>query len=93
MSFVQSLTLAVTYTKQTRRVLRAFEERQRNATALENLASAKFIFLRMNPAAGLGNRMVALVSGFLLSLVTEVDRFLLTRGSMKARDERADEET
>ena len=52
--------------------MRAFEERQKNSTALPNLAHAKFILLRMNPVAGLGNRMVALVSGFLLSLITEV---------------------
>ena len=56
-------------------MIQSFEERQYNSTRPENINSSKFIFLRMNPAAGLGNRMVALVSGFMLSLVTEALQF------------------
>lgn len=52
---------------------RSFERRQ--AAALENMASARFVMARMNPGAGLGNRMVALVSAFVLSIAT--DRALL----------------
>jgi hypothetical protein len=52
---------------------RAFERRQ--AAALKNIGSARFVMARMNPAAGLGNRMVALVSAFVLSIAT--DRALL----------------
>jgi len=47
-----------------------FERRQ--ADAMGRLGEAKFILLHMNPGAGLGNRLVAVVSGFLLAQVREL---------------------
>jgi hypothetical protein len=48
---------------------KAFEQRQ--DAARRDLAGARFVMARMNPAAGLGNRMVALVSAFVLAVVTD----------------------
>ena len=53
---------------QAREALKDFSRRQKHA--IGNLGSERFLFLHMNPAAGLGNRFVALVSGFYLSLVS-----------------------
>lgn len=46
-----------------------FQARQR--ASLGRLGEDKFILLHMNPGAGLGNRLVAVVSGFLLAQVRE----------------------
>ena len=39
--------------------------------ALGDMQRARFLFLRMNAAAGLGNRLVAMVSGLMLAAATE----------------------
>ena len=39
--------------------------------ALADLPRARFIYIRMNPAAGLGNRLVAMVSGLMLAAATD----------------------
>ena len=43
---------------------------QTQRVALSDPAHARFIYIRMNPAAGLGNRIVALVSGVLFAAAT-----------------------
>ena len=45
-------------------------ERNQHA-ALSDLPRGRFVFVRMNPAAGLGNRLVAMVSGLFLAAATE----------------------
>ena len=52
-----------------RAALVAIEATQRSALA--NLARGRFVYVRMNPAAGLGNRLVAMVSGLLLAAATD----------------------
>lgn len=47
----------------------ALEQTQR--AALADMPRARFVYVRMNPAAGLGNRLVAMVSGLLLAAATE----------------------
>ena len=47
----------------------AIEVTQRSALA--DLARGRFVYVRMNPAAGLGNRLVAMVSGLLLAAATD----------------------
>jgi hypothetical protein len=49
--------------------LAAVEAAQRSALA--DLPHGRFVFVRMNPAAGLGNRLVAMVSGLLLAAATQ----------------------
>ena len=51
------------------RALAAVEQAQR--AALEDPPRGRFVFVRMNPAAGLGNRLVAMVSALLLAAATE----------------------
>lgn len=47
----------------------AIESTQRSALA--DLSRGRFVYVRMNPAAGLGNRLVAMVSGLLLAAATD----------------------
>ena len=47
--------------------MESFQARQ--TASLNRLGEDKFILLHMNPGAGLGNRLVAVVSGFLLAQV------------------------
>jgi hypothetical protein len=59
--------------------MESFQARQ--TASLGRLGEDKFILLHMNPGAGLGNRLVAVVSGFLLAQV----RFMPSRqGEMRA---------
>ena len=43
---------------------------QTQRAALADLSRARFVYMRMNPAAGLGNRLVAMVSGLYMAAAT-----------------------
>ena len=49
----------------------AAEMEKTQHAALADLTRERFVYVRMNPAAGLGNRLVAMVSGLLLARATE----------------------